>query len=82
MCACVRACVCVRNCVQTLSQFLVHGANSAALQCEDIQVIDAPAFAHRGLAIDSARRFYPVELIKQVCITFCLSVCLSVCLFV
>jgi hexosaminidase len=51
--------------LETLSQFIVEGANGAALQCEMISVTDEPAFAHRGLSIDSARRFYLVELIKQ-----------------
>jgi hypothetical protein len=51
--------------LETLSQFIVEGANGAALQCEMISVTDEPAFAHRGLSIDSARRFYPVDLIKQ-----------------
>lgn len=51
--------------LETLSQFIVRGGDGAALQCEIISVTDAPAFAHRGLSIDSARRFYPVELIKQ-----------------
>ena len=55
--------------LETLSQFIVRGDNgTAALQCEAIDVVDAPAFAHRGLSIDSARRFYPVELIKQTLI--------------
>jgi hexosaminidase len=51
--------------LETLSQFIAHGA---VLQCETISVTDEPAFAHRGLSIDSARRFYPVELIKQTLI--------------
>ena len=51
--------------LETLSQFVVQGANGAALQCATISVVDAPAFAHRGLSIDTARRFYPVELVKQ-----------------
>jgi hexosaminidase len=48
--------------LETLSQFIAHGG---ALQCETINVADEPAFAHRGLSIDSARRFYPVELVKR-----------------
>ena len=52
--------------LETLSQFIVHGVNGGAeLQCGTISVVDAPAFAHRGLSIDTARRFYPIELIQQ-----------------
>jgi hexosaminidase len=51
--------------LETLSQFIVQGVNGAALQCETISVVDEPAFNHRGLSIDTARRFYPVELIKE-----------------
>ena len=51
--------------LETLSQFIVQGVNGAALQCATISVVDEPAFAHRGLSIDTARRFYPVKLIKQ-----------------
>lgn len=52
--------------LETLSQFIVDGGpDGAALQCETISVTDEPAFAHRGLSIDSARRFYPVELVKK-----------------
>ena len=54
--------------LETLSQFIVRGATAAtaALLCDTISVTDAPAFPHRGLSIDSARRFYPVGLLKQV----------------
>lgn len=51
--------------LETLSQFISRRGDGAALQCETIDVVDEPAFAHRGLSIDAARRFYPVELIKQ-----------------
>jgi hypothetical protein len=58
--------------LETLSQFIVQhsggGGGGAALRCEKISVVDEPAFPHRGLSIDSARRFYPVELIKQTLI--------------
>ena len=40
--------------LETLSQFIVPGTNGAALQCATIAVSDAPAFAHRGLSLDSA----------------------------
>ena len=52
--------------LETLSQFIVvHGRDRAALQCARIRVVDEPAFAHRGLSIDTARRFWPVELIEE-----------------
>jgi hexosaminidase len=51
--------------LETLSQFITKGVKGASLQCATISIIDEPAFAHRGLSIDTARRFYPVELIKQ-----------------
>ena len=53
--------------LETLSQFIVQGVDGTApvLQCATISVADAPVFAHRGLSIDTARRFWPVELIKQ-----------------
>jgi hexosaminidase len=51
--------------LETLSQFIVQGVNGAGLQCATIRVVDAPAFPHRGLSLDTARRFAPVELIKQ-----------------
>ena len=55
--------------LETLSQFIVQGVNgAAALQCATISVVDEPAFPHRGLSIDTARRFFPVELIKQTLI--------------
>ena len=56
--------------LETLSQFIVQqGVNgAAALQCATISVVDEPAFAHRGLSIDTARRFYPVELLKKTMI--------------
>ena len=51
--------------LETLSQFITKGVKGASLQCATISIIDEPAFAHRGLSIDTARRFYLVELIKQ-----------------
>lgn len=48
--------------LETLSQFV--GADGA-LACGGIAVDDAPAFVHRGIMIDTGRRFYPVTLVKQ-----------------
>lgn len=59
--------------LETLSQFIVQGVHGAALQCATISVVDAPAFAHRGLSIDTARRFYPVELVKQTLIAMAMT---------
>jgi hexosaminidase len=53
--------------LETLSQFIVQGVSGLqqGLQCATISVVDEPLFAHRGLSIDTARRFYPVKVIKQ-----------------
>ena len=48
--------------LETLSQFL---DDAATLQCTELSVEDAPAYIHRGIMIDTGRRFYPVALVKQ-----------------
>ena len=46
--------------LETLSQILV------ANECTAFHVVDAPQFVHRGLMIDTGRRFYPVALVKRI----------------
>ena len=48
--------------LETLSQFI---GDDGALACADLAVDDAPVFVHRGIMIDTGRRFYPVALVKQ-----------------
>jgi len=48
--------------LETLSQFLDA---AATLRCTELSVEDAPAYIHRGIMIDTGRRFYPVALVKQ-----------------
>jgi hexosaminidase len=49
--------------LETLSQF-VDGAGT--LQCAALSVTDAPEFVHRGLMIDTGRRFYPMDFVKSI----------------
>ena len=44
--------------LDTLSQVL------AANDCAAFSVVDAPQFVHRGMMIDTGRRFYPVDFVK------------------
>ena len=48
--------------LETLSQFI---GNDGQLACSSLHVDDAPRFPHRGLMIDTGRRFYPVPLVKS-----------------
>ena len=49
--------------LETLSQFIE--AKNGALSCSSLAIHDGPAFLHRGIMIDTGRRFYPVALVKQ-----------------
>ena len=52
--------------LETLSQFIgdVIGEDGS-LACADLTVEDSRAFMHRGIMIDTGRRFYPGELVKR-----------------
>lgn len=47
--------------LETLSQFIEE--STGKLHCAQISVADAPTFLHRGIMIDTGRRFYPVPLV-------------------
>ena len=49
--------------LETFSQFITPEHGTVA--CNALQVTDSPAFVHRGVMIDTGRRFYPVALVKQ-----------------
>jgi len=49
--------------LETLTQFI--DPVSGLLACSSMTVDDAPAYAHRGIMIDTGRRFYPVALVEQ-----------------
>jgi hexosaminidase len=46
--------------LETLSQVL------SANECTAFHVEDAPSFVHRGLMIDTGRRFYPVDFVERL----------------
>eukprot|EP01051_Picozoa_sp_SAG22_P012633 SAG22_NODE_1332_length_4702_cov_1.577232_2_plen_803_part_00 len=49
--------------LETLSQTIQEGG---VLPCSALSVQDAPEYVHRGLMIDTGRRFYPMALVKQI----------------
>ena len=49
--------------LETLSQVLSANAVDG---CTAFDVEDAPSFVHRGMMIDTGRRFYPVDLVKRL----------------
>jgi hexosaminidase len=50
--------------LETLAQ-LVHSAGGGGrLPCCALAVVDYPTFVHRGLLVDTGRRFYPVNLMQ------------------
>jgi hexosaminidase len=50
--------------LETLTQLLDNATTSPRLLCSSVDVSDAPQFEHRGLMIDSGRRFYPYPVVK------------------
>ena len=48
--------------VQTLGQLMTEGANGFAIPA--VQIEDSPRFAYRGVMLDVARHFFPVETVK------------------
>ncbi|HEY7482463.1 MAG TPA: family 20 glycosylhydrolase [Gemmatimonadales bacterium] len=51
--------------MQTLTQLLAPGTRPP-LALEAVEITDAPRFGYRGLLLDVARHFYPVEFVKKL----------------
>lgn len=51
--------------VQTLRKSLPILAQSAAVNLPAVVITDAPRFAYRGMMLDCARHFFPVEFVKE-----------------
>ena len=55
-----------RHGLETLSQLIVWDETLPALLIvEESDIVDAPAFAHRGLLIDTARNFVSIKTIEK-----------------
>ena len=52
--------------LETLTQLLSNATSASPkrLLCLTVDISDAPQFEHRGLMIDSGRRFYPYPVVK------------------
>lgn len=52
--------------LETITQLLAggKGPDAGSLQCASFSINDAPRFSHRGLMVDTGRRFYPMDLMR------------------
>lgn len=56
----------VRHGCETLLQLIVYDSKSDSYLVPDlVSISDKPAFRYRGLLLDTARRYIPVESIKR-----------------
>ena len=56
-----------RHALETLTQLVAYDEEEWALQMvSQAKIKDAPAFAHRGLVIDTSRNFLPLKKLKQI----------------
>ncbi|MGC6284942.1 MAG: beta-N-acetylhexosaminidase [Polaribacter sp.] len=51
--------------IQTLIQLLPITSDAEEIQIQGIRIEDAPRFSYRGMHIDVARHFFPVDFIKR-----------------
>ncbi|WP_159502246.1 family 20 glycosylhydrolase [Microbacterium sp. 18062] len=51
---------------QTLGQLLTRDPDGAGWHVPSVEITDAPRFAHRGLMLDVARHFFPVEVVERL----------------
>lgn len=55
-----------RHALETLSQLIWYDSVANMLKIfHDLVIDDRPVFPHRGLMIDTARNYYPIELLKK-----------------
>lgn len=55
-----------RNALETLSQLMAFDERSSALvMLDSIAITDSPSYRHRGISLDTARNFFPIDDIKR-----------------
>lgn len=55
-----------RHALETLSQIIVHDELYHEVKIlNSVEIEDSPMFKHRGISMDTARNYYPVDVIKR-----------------
>lgn len=55
-----------RHGIETLAQLIIYDdIRDVFLLRSDIRLEDGPVYSHRGISLDTARNFYPVDAIKR-----------------
>lgn len=56
-----------RHAIETLSQLMAFDQVSGDfIMIESAQIADSPEFRHRGVLVDTARNFMPLDVIRRV----------------
>lgn len=56
----------VRHGIETLAQMIIYDdIRDVFLMRSNVRLADGPVYMHRGISLDTARNFYPVEDIKR-----------------
>ncbi|CAG9863445.1 unnamed protein product [Phyllotreta striolata] len=56
-----------RHALETLSQLVIYDESSKNLKIyHDVEIVDKPAFPHRGLMVDTSRNFIPMKQLQRI----------------
>lgn len=59
--------------LESFTQLLTRDGSTVAMNYAPVKVMDAPRYSHRGILVDSARHFLPVNSVKSILETFPMS---------